>query len=96
MFFTSCWERVGSFAAYRHFVGEVGTGRGLSGVRRPPGLGWLTVSLCDCKGTALPGPVSPVQGDAWKIPSWRLDRAEFKSQLLLNLQCDLGQVMSCF
>lgn len=25
MFFTSCWERVGSFAACGHFVGEVGT-----------------------------------------------------------------------
>lgn len=60
VFFTSCWERVGFFAACRHFVGDVRTGRtlkwdgGLARVRRPPGLSWLTVSLCDCKAMALP------------------------------------------
>lgn len=46
MFFTNCWEYVGSFAACRHLVGEVGTdkipkwGRE-AGVRGPLGLGRL-------------------------------------------------------
>ena len=37
----------------------------------------------DCKSLALPGPIAPAQGDAWKILS------EFKSQLVPNLKCDL-------
>lgn len=87
MFFTSRWERVGPFAACRHFGGEVGTGRaptpgGGAGVRGPQGLSWLMVSG-DGKGLALPWPGSPAQGDAWQILS------EFKSQLVPELKCDL-------
>lgn len=89
MFFTSCWEHVNSFAACRHFVGEVGTGRipqwgRGAGVRGLPGLGWLLIATLMVTRAWLPGPVSPVQGAAWMmLPD---DRA----QLVPDLQRDQG------
>lgn len=68
MFFTSCWERVGSFAACRHFVGEVGTVESQNEAEAQlnghphPGPGSAGGLAGECVGTALAGPVSLVQG----------------------------------
>lgn len=90
MFFTSRWEHVNSFAACRHFVGEVGTGRipqcsRGAGVRGLPGLGWLVTATSMVTRAWLPRPVSLMQGAAWMMLT------DDRSQLLPDLQWDQGK-----